>query len=376
MRKGFTLIELLVVIAIIAILAAILFPVFAKAREKARQTSCLNNQKQILTAVMIVAQDNNEMIPSSDTFWGALNLDKGVLICPTAGTKIKNGYNANGTFCGLALGEVLNPQNKVLVFDGKNATNIATAKTDIDYRHGTSQTIGAFMDGHAEITADLGELYDSSIHEWIRYNFEDGTLGPFGANANLSNITLPGGNHVVKSVATNVEVYAGFTWSINTATAAQVAYLKRVENAYYQQPGIFGIEYDVQRVQASTVSGNNGGPFANYEFFAPSIAGSSKDNFLNDFNVCSSGNTAYANSLTSGTLVTMDSATLYTTPTGTQLRPFRPLGTNTGTGYVSAPAPQSTLTNFQFSFTISNKNYTTGTEICYYDNLVFYEKIR
>ena len=49
-RRGFTLIELLVVIAIIAILAAILFPVFAKARAKARQASCLSNVKQILLA--------------------------------------------------------------------------------------------------------------------------------------------------------------------------------------------------------------------------------------------------------------------------------------------------------------------------------------
>jgi prepilin-type N-terminal cleavage/methylation domain-containing protein/prepilin-type processing-associated H-X9-DG protein len=64
-RRGFTLIELLVVIAIIAILAAILFPVFAKAREKARQTSCLAHLKQIGTSVMMYAQDYDETYPQS-----------------------------------------------------------------------------------------------------------------------------------------------------------------------------------------------------------------------------------------------------------------------------------------------------------------------
>ena len=83
-RKGFTLIELLVVIAIIAILAAILFPVFAKAREKARTASCQSNLKQLALGLLAYVQDYDETfptyywsegnagIPNSCTWWAGI----------------------------------------------------------------------------------------------------------------------------------------------------------------------------------------------------------------------------------------------------------------------------------------------------------------
>jgi len=123
-KHGFTLIELLVVIAIIAILAAILFPVFAQAREKARQTSCLSNSKQQGLAVMMYAQDYDEILPQTGWQGPCTNpapsdlaagdqYFSGVFAYPIAsGPYIKNwqiwqcpsdsnkgGWNKQGSFC-------------------------------------------------------------------------------------------------------------------------------------------------------------------------------------------------------------------------------------------------------------------------------------
>ena len=75
--RGFTLIELLVVIAIIAILAAILFPVFAQAREAARKTTCLSNEKQIGLGVLMYVQDYDEQFPNSGAcWWDAISISR------------------------------------------------------------------------------------------------------------------------------------------------------------------------------------------------------------------------------------------------------------------------------------------------------------
>jgi prepilin-type N-terminal cleavage/methylation domain-containing protein/prepilin-type processing-associated H-X9-DG protein len=213
MRRGFTLIELLVVIAIIAILAAILFPVFAKAREKARQASCTSNMKQLQLAELMYAQDYDECLPNHHAGLGACAPDLGgwhwcvmiepyiknsqIFRCPSSnrdpgawGPLFMGDYSQNcagnnwwgGGFApgGGALARVQFPATCISLFEGGGGckgTGIGVYRhcraentdDDASYRHNEGANF-AFADGHVKW------LKDSTIRSHPEYWSVDNTV--------------------------------------------------------------------------------------------------------------------------------------------------------------------------------------------------------
>jgi prepilin-type N-terminal cleavage/methylation domain-containing protein/prepilin-type processing-associated H-X9-DG protein len=176
---GFTLIELLVVIAIIAILAAILFPVFAKAREKARQSSCLSNFKQVSLACLQYAQDYDEQMTNLGDYppgagavvaWWWKHVEPYMkntqcLYCPSMKDDFGIGYNSQissywgvgGGRTGISkgLGEFVRPSEDIMLAEmGRAGTT--QKQGNVDYAggcygccagFGIASTRGTFVNG-------------------------------------------------------------------------------------------------------------------------------------------------------------------------------------------------------------------------------------
>ena len=151
--RGFTLVELLVVIAIIGILAAILFPVFARARENARRTSCLNNLKQIGLAIMQYTQDYDERYPAS--FDGKMSPLTYVTqsIPGTPGRKFN--FNGLGTINRRSWMDLIFPYVKsVQVFECPSQPDSATVSNAASY--GYSGAIGGYDNDRYAIPGGWG----------------------------------------------------------------------------------------------------------------------------------------------------------------------------------------------------------------------------
>jgi len=219
-RRGFTLIELLVVIAIIAILAAILFPVFAQARESARKTQCLSNTKQIAAAVTMYVGDNDEyfainLYPTAAgrvfSFYDAhlpYLKNNGVLVCPsnaqpqefdkfTTGCGLPPGvgnfqkFSYNGNYCMFQHGETGNPFGKrpvrhmanvplpaeqTIFFDG---TVDCALNSPIAARHQQGLN-AAYVDGHAKFVKTVTNAANKTVIASGPYAGRDSLWGLVG----------------------------------------------------------------------------------------------------------------------------------------------------------------------------------------------------
>lgn len=189
--SGFTLIELLVVVAILAILAGILLPVFAQARENSRRISCISNLKQIATAMQMYMQDNDQNYPpvltnddgTNGWSWELQGIAKSeeLFQCPSEPNDALKGFTdywMNSKLLGLQEAKVNFPTVTILFGDGDgNAAGYVKPSTDIDYgnwepnadyamRHLGGANY-AFADGHAK---------------WLKPNSISLTALPSGGN--------------------------------------------------------------------------------------------------------------------------------------------------------------------------------------------------
>lgn len=191
---GFTLIELLVVVAIIGILASILFPVFARARENARRASCQSNLKQIGTAFQLYLQDNDRFYPpfptidDGETGWAwelqeTLKND-GVFQCPSEEKDAADGYTdywMNYNVAGIHENRLTSPSNIIILGDGTGeAVSYSLPSPPVNY--GDWDRNGEYARRHLE---GANYAFADGHVKWLSPNQISTTVAPNGSNFTL-----------------------------------------------------------------------------------------------------------------------------------------------------------------------------------------------
>ncbi|HEY3377812.1 MAG TPA: prepilin-type N-terminal cleavage/methylation domain-containing protein [Armatimonadota bacterium] len=314
-HRGFTLIELLVVIAIIAILAAILFPVFGKAREKARQAQCTSNQKQIALAFQLYSQENEEKLPlafntdansngqydTGDTLaWlDAINMPAGgkMMRCPSRekNAAFISDYGYNSALSGLTLADIANPSGVILTIDSEKpaGTFCGTAPHN-------GKLIASYADGHVELTSDRGPWLSA-----LQIGFNGATdVTPNGAfayanptktvwgGANWQTLnTVPGMTDSTKAttvIGTYQQYFAfaptGAALSLNKQSTVSVGLWLRINGSYVTPDNI------IDNAMSNNLGGwrikyTAAGVVTAYAFYGRSAAAASADNATAPVNV-------------------------------------------------------------------------------------------
>lgn len=201
--RGFTLIELLVVIAIIAILAAILFPVFARAREAARATSCRSNLKQLGTAMLMYAQDYDETFGrtccGAGTNTGTRDFyeytmpyikNDGVFKCPSSARRTdRTNYGFYSGVASQSLAVIAAPADTVLFSD---ATQVGSGSVTPSLDPEQWQEVGG-----ADWEVSYGRSFTGAASAQGQWTWNSGGYGyrrPIGRHNNTANVAFADGH--------------------------------------------------------------------------------------------------------------------------------------------------------------------------------------
>lgn len=140
------------VAALLTLPAAVLFPVFARAREKARHTQCLNNERQLATAMRMYVEDNDGYAPPADAWSDALlpyTGNAGIFACPADGTGDACGYAYNPALDAVEMPDDAKRTDLAVLWDGNGGWNAAGDATSVEFRHNGGAN-AAFADGHVK----------------------------------------------------------------------------------------------------------------------------------------------------------------------------------------------------------------------------------
>ena len=264
-RTGYTLIELLVVIAIIVILLSLLLPLFATVLENGHRGNCISDQRKIAQAVLICAEDNQQMFPQVSTVWKGLKLSQKVLSCPSQ-TGEGIGYDYSCFINGRPRADILQPAQEIVTVDGidrpTSQESDAVAASNIAWTSSVAVSPGdqliinasgfATYDTNVDITDPNGQRWKNGIAEGIYYDpiaiVPSAPVGALVGRILLASPTSPG---TTSTAVQPAPFLVGSATQINVSEKGTLQFIYNIESPQFRTAsGAYAV--NVQSILAST----------------------------------------------------------------------------------------------------------------------------